>query len=628
VKARHHCWLLMLACSGPAPLATLIQLEGHVERDSAAAVDAWQAASVGATFVLGDGVRTLPDASARLELDDTTRLDLGAATTVRFSPTRPAPHIHAFDVEAGAASIEAGAEPVSIQTRVGLARVERDSSVRFVPSTGGLRFEVRVGRAAFGASEALVAGARVTIDDSGAVSPGDGDSRDALNRANLVLADPTGTITATVKGRGASLRTAGGWAPLAEGSSHLIVGAELETSASSSIEIERDGEHALLGENGRYVLGSAGGVLVNARRGTVLAGGRREVRVEVPGGVIRVPAMGQAFLRVSEEETQLTARALEVVVEAGERRQGLAPGHSARLGKDGRLRPSSRPESQTDGAGDAVDQALDYADFVLASGTTATIHDPSPPTAVRFDFGSACTGMGSIELSFSGRRMRRGSGEGSVALSVPKGNHRYELRCGSAGKRVLGGQITVIEDAATRSIASKPPRTALSADGRKYTVLYQNRLPEITLSWPNPPAGGNLRLIHQHRGNETALASSEPRYDFASGQLAEGHHGFYFDGGGSVSRQTTVDIVFDNAAPRASLLLAPVLTQRPGESVAIAGTALPGSEVYVDGARVPIDARGRFSASAALPVVQHALAIKLVQPGRGTHYYLRRGQRP
>jgi hypothetical protein len=621
------CWFcLLIACSGPPPLATLTHEKGRVERDSAAATEAWQEARVGAEFVLGDGVRTLAGASASLALDDATRLDLRATTTVRFSSTRPAPHSHAFDVQTGAASVQAGEQAVIVHTRIGPARVERGSTILLEPSASGLRFEVHVGRAAFGASESFEAGARVTIDEAGEVSSVSGDgnaSRAALARANVTLADPTGAITAIVRGNGATVRTGEGWAPLAEGGSRLASGAELETTALTSIEIERDGQRAVLGGNGHYVLGN-GSVLVSVQGGSVLAGGQTALRVEVPGGVILIAAGGQAMLDVSSEGTQVASRALDAVVETGERHERVGMGHSAWLAGTGRLRHDAEPPSGEEGPGDA----LDFADLAIASGTSAIVHDPSPPTAVRFEFGDTCAGPGSVQLLSAGRRVKRGSSQGGVALSVPKGTYRYELRCAADRKRALGGSITVLSDAATRSIASKPPRTALVADGRKYTVLYQNRLPAIELSWPNAPVTAGLRLVHELAGTSESVALKQPRHQFESGELAEGQHTFYFDAGGSVSRQTSVDIVFDNAAPRASLLLPPVLEQKPGEPVPVAGTALPGSEVWVEGERVPLDARGRFSRNSALPLERRALVIKLVQPGRGTHYYLRRGRQP
>ena len=618
---------LATACSGPGALATLKDKQGPVERDTAAHLGAWAPAEVGASFGLGDGVVTRVDASARLALDDGTVLALGAETLVRFSASRPPAHTHAFDVEAGAATLEAGDEPVDLRMRIGLARIERGSIVVLTPSGPRLRFEVRVGRAVFGASEALGAGSRVLVDPSGVVEPELSDtSRDALARANLELADPTGSIAAVVRGRGGSVKTRTGWAPLAEGAAELAVGSELTTGAETSIDIQRGGQHAVLGENGRYVIGPRDGVLVSASRGRVLAGGPQAARIEVPGGVILVAAEGRANIDVGARRTVLDAEALDAVIVTGERSQTVAAGHGASLGPSGDLRLDGTAEPGP--SEDDRNDALAFADLELPSGSSATIHDPVPPSAVRFTFNDACPEGGRVQLFHGTRTLRRGMGLGSVALSVPPGSHRYELRCDGERRPAQSGQITVLADAATRSIASKPPSSAVAADGRKYTVLYQNRLPVVSLSWPNAPATAALRLVHESGGKSETLTLTQARHEFPSGKLTEGHHVFYFEGGGQVSRKTTVDIVFDNAAPRASLSLPSVLEAQPGDAVAVAGTALPGSQVWVEGERAPLDGGGRFAANAILPRDRHALVIRLAQPGRGTHYYLRRGQSP
>ena len=618
--------LLAVACSGPAPLATLKDKQGPVERDTAAKVGAWLPADVGASFGLGDGVVTRAEASAHLALDDGTVLALGAETLVRFSSTPPPAHTFAFDVETGAATLQAGDEPVDLRMRIGLARIERGSTVVLTPSGPRLRFEVRVGRAVLGASESLGAGDRVLVDSSGAVEPEPSDSsRDALARANLELADPTGAITAVVRGRGGSVRTRAGWTPLGEGAAQLAAGSELTTGAETSIEIERDGQHAVLGQNGRYLIGPRDGVLVNASRGRVMAGGERALRIEVPGGVILIAADGRAAIDIGARRTVLSAETFDAVIETGERRQTVAAGHAASLGPSGELRLDATALGSSE---EERNDALSFADLELPSGVSATIHDPVPPSAVRFTFGDVCPSGGHVQLTHGSRPLRRGAGAQSVALSVPPGSHRYELRCEGERRAARSGQITVLADAATRSIASRPPSSALAADGRKYTVLYQNRLPLVSLSWPNAPLTTSVRLVHEFGGKSETLSLAQPRREFASGELTEGHHVFHFEGGGQVSRKTTVDIVFDNAAPRASLSLPPVLDAKPGDVVAVSGTALPGSQVWIEGVRAPLDAGGRFSASVALPGERHALVIRLAQPGRGTHYYLRRGQSP
>jgi len=619
--------LLAVACSGPAPLATLKDKQGRVERDTAAKLDAWLPAEVGHDFGLGDGVVTRADGRARLALDDGTTLALVADTLVRFSATRPPAHAHAFDVETGAATLQAGDEPVDLRMRIGLARIEPGSTVVLTPSGPRLRFEVRVGGAIVGGSDVLTAGSRVLVDLSGAVEAAPSDtSRDALARASLDLADPSGAITAVVRGQGGAVKTGAGWAPLEEGAAQLEPGSELETGDDTSIEIEQGGQRALLGANGRYLIGPRDGVLVSASRGRLLAGGRAAVRIEVPGGVISIDPEAGAAIDVGAGRTTVGAQRRDALLETGERRQTIAAGHSASFGRNGALLPDSPAELGEDE--DGRNDALPFADFELPSGASATIHDPVPPSAVRFGFDGVCSGRGSVQIYHGGRVVRRGAGEGSVALSLPPGNHRYELRCEGQRRAARSGQVNVLADAATRSIASKPPNSAVAADGRRYTVLYQNRLPALSLSWPNAPTVSAYRLVHELDGKTRTLALTQARREFASGELGEGEHTFHFEGDGQVSRQTSVEIVFDNAAPRASLSLPPVLDARPGDAVTVAGTALPGSQVWIEGERVPLDGGGRFSVNTTLPLERHALVIRLAQPGRGTHFYLRRGQGP
>jgi hypothetical protein len=167
------------------------------------------------------------------------------------------------------------------------------------------------------------------------------------------------------------------------------------------------------------------------------------------------------------------------------------------------------------------------------------------------------------------------------------------------------------------------------ADGRTYTVLYQNRLPRIELSWEGGSSGSGLELIHEEEGgSRQSIPLSEPTHVFEPGKLAEGRHVFHFKGGGKLSRRTPVVIAFDNAAPTASLNTPAQLPAGPGEPVTISGTVLPGWDVEVEGKRPEQDGQGRFSLPTLLPTERRALAVWLSHPSRGTHVYLRRGQTP
>src|SRR5688572_6907970 len=63
-------------CSSDVALATLSAKEGKVDRDTASEMEKWGEARVGATFAVGDGVRTGKKAGAQLTLDDGSVLGL------------------------------------------------------------------------------------------------------------------------------------------------------------------------------------------------------------------------------------------------------------------------------------------------------------------------------------------------------------------------------------------------------------------------------------------------------------------------------------------------------------------------------------------------------------------------
>jgi hypothetical protein len=349
-------------------------------------------------------------------------------------------------------------------------------------------------------------------------------------------------------------------------------------------------------------------VLVKASSGTLSAGSAERVRVAVPGGVIVVAPRGKVNIQVQKKGgARVAVEAREAVLETQRGTETLSAGEEASLAADGLISVEGR--------------SLDYADLEIDAGEAVVIHDPSPPTAVRFSFGDACPEAGVLQIlggSFA-------TGRGAVALAMKAGNHRYELRCESSRASVVRrGRVSVVKDGGTRALARHPPSTVLQADGRNYTVLYQNRLPKITLAWPSPPAKGGATLVHEFGGKGEKLQLGSPSHTFASGQLEEGKHAFYFVGGGKISRQTSLSIKFDNAAPTASLNTPVQVPARSGEALTVSGTALPGWDVHVEGQPAKRDAQGRFFQATVMPAERRAVVIRISHPERGTHVYLRR----
>ncbi len=610
------------ACSKPAPLATLQEKSGTVERDWAEQVRVWKVAELGTTFHLGDGLQTHAGAAARLLLDDGSQLSLQAETQVRFSDVAPAPHLLGFDVETGAASLQASGEPLSIQTRVGLARIEPGATVVFTRANESLRIVVEVGRAVFGASEPLVAGSGVRVLPDGELAPLAPPSPPRVEpppAAPAIAAagqQQQAEITARVRGRGATVRTEQGWSPLAEGPARLVPGTQLKLARRTSVELQRGQERAELFQNGQYVVAPRPDVLVAATEGSLAAGSEVTVRIAVPGGVIAVAPGGTVNVGVGKSGTTFDVQAREITFEGSGEPQRIRSGQRATLSGAGELSIQGR--------------GLDHADVEISAGESVVIHDPAPPTAVRFRFDGVCPDSGVLQLR-GGKAGQFAVGEGAVALAVGRGAQRYELRCGSDRARVVRqGKLSVLADDGSRRVAARAPATTLAADGHRYTVLYQNRLPVLTLTWPGAPELSSLLLAHEFEGKKQELILSQPRHTFESGSLREGRHAFFFTGGGKVSRHTRVEIQFDNAAPTATLDAAASGDIEPGDPLTISGIALPGWQVKVGEQLVVQDAQGRFSSPASWPSATRALAVRLSHPERGTHVYLRRpssGQR-
>ena len=100
----------------------------------------------------------------------------------------------------------------------------------------------------------------------------------------------------------------------------------------------------------------------------------------------------------------------------------------------------------------------------------------------------------------------------------------------------------------------------------------------------------------------------------------------HFEGAGKLSRPTTINVAFDNAAPTASITTPPRTRTEPGEPVTISGTMLSGWDVSVEGQPAQRDAQGRFSAAVPWPSERRAVTVRLSHPERGVHLYLRRAQ--
>jgi len=267
------------------------------------------------------------------------------------------------------------------------------------------------------------------------------------------------------------------------------------------------------------------------------------------------------------------------------------------------------------------------ADVTLEAGDSGTLHVANRALALRLSFDKLCIGEGSLEVKTSARPQTM-TGSGAAVLKLHPGTVRYAVRCAGdprAAKPRASGALTIKRDSGDAPISRRPPVNVLDADGRRYTVLFQTRLPALTLGWAAVPSGAaNLALhVESPAGNQT-FPSPAANQRLASGTLGEGSYVWWFaTADGRTSPKTTVTIRFDNAAPTAQFFPRRSEGDAAPGLVAVDGVTIDGAKVSAGGQNVPVDERGRFKATVAPRAGDDAVVVRLEHPRTGVHYYVR-----
>ncbi|HVK75501.1 MAG TPA: hypothetical protein VM734_19360 [Kofleriaceae bacterium] len=601
----------LFACgsrAAPRPVAELIEGQGAVEREHAAA---WAAAPLAQPFFVGDAVRTGPSAWARLRLRGGGVLRMSADTVIRFAAG-------GVRLEIGEAAAEG--QPIVIETEAGPAQIESGGRLRAATDKHGVRYEVVVGTAVITREDGPVrlgGGEGLVVAVGGAIVERIGAPPAPLPPPPVSeepAAPATAPIVAVVTGRGVTAwgHGPGGGAPrkLAAGPAALTAGETVKLPRGATLVLSRGADQATLIGPAEVDVGGAGGPIATARTGSARVVARAgELALAVPGGVI-VTRGGEAGVEVARASTRVRVERGEASLD-GERGDAVA-----RAGETGII--------TRDGAVEVRDPAPTTIDVAVPAGESAVIHDPGRRVAVKLGFGDACAGDAVLELADARggfRDPRRIAGDGGAAFFAAPGVTRYRLRCAD-GKIARTGSLAVRNDTGAAPIVKTASRNPIDLDGRRYTITYQNRLPAVTARWPGAPGGATVLHVAGAHGERTFDGGAT--IDLAAGAIAEGSHTVWMTAGGRSSPRTILRIEFDNAAPTAQISSPP--PRAPwSDTVPVAGVTVEGWTVAVDGVAVPKDGAGRFKADVAADG-KAAFAIRLAHPQHGVHYYVRRRQ--
>lgn len=317
-------------------------------------------------------------------------------------------------------------------------------------------------------------------------------------------------------------------------------------------------------------------------------------------------------------------------IEVGDGGKSIAAGESVELELGGVVvdepppeEPASTDEPPEEPAEEEkaleVGDGVSKVDLTVDAGATFVVHDPNPPTAIGFRTSGVCKGparltAGNLKTEATGR----------AGLVFERGTYTYEVRCLDKPDEVAAtGTVRVLQDNGMRALPAFTPSANVATDGRKYTVLYQQRLPEVSVSWPSAPQADAYTL---NVGGRT-ITTQSPSYTFRSGSLRAGTHTVVFSAATEPPRQsraTTISVVYDTQAP-AARVSDPPSGFAAGSPVKVAGQALPGWSVSLDGKELPVDSQRRFSTEFS---ANGAVPITFSHPTHGTHYYLRRPGTP
>ena len=621
-------------------VAHLVELHGPVSKELAKQPQSWQDAPVGASFALGDAVRTQTGATATVDLAAGGHVQLTERTTVRF--LADGVHTRHLAIETGEAEVEPGTSAIGVETTIGMAEVEAGSRVRLARDGQRLTVDVLIGGAEFdsvdgGARRVVKAGHRFQVSIGGAgvetVEKEPGSPADASAPAHDAATHADGhadtgadggahAVIAEVHGAGAKMsvsRTAA-LAGLEEGTTQLAPGAHLVVPDGATVTLSRGSERLTVLGGSDVEIGAADAPVARVSSGRVLIKSQTPgTRIQVPGGSVDLVTVGpgdvQADVRVERKTARVVANRGELSLRGTLRVAKVGPGESGTL------------DAKGDATADAITVAA--ADVSFAAGESAIIHSPTGVAAVQIR-GSNCSGDSLVQIT-SGKTVRRvfarvdDSTTGNVQL--PAGTHEYSVSCVDSGVVVpeQRGSIRVLADSGVAHLARTAATNVADADGRHYHVLYQSVLPQMTFHWPGAPPGA-ITFHAAGPGGEKKSPAPSGNVALPAGSLGEGTYRFWFDVDGHPDQkapETTLAIAFDNAAPAAEIR-APLVGQPVTPTIHVSGVAGEGSSVTVSGVSLPLDGQLRFTGDVPAPPADHrVLAIRIAHPARGIHYFIR-----
>jgi hypothetical protein len=576
--------ILAVGCSKQSTgiVARLEQKDAVVERMPRANAP-WVVANVGDGFVIGSAIRTGNGAHAKLKLGKSGKLDVAQNAVIYFTKT-PGHAREDIRVETGVVELEAGDELVGL----GEAVLDPHSKAHIENGPEGLRIDVSLGKLVL-EDNVIAAGQSITLG---------GDKAKPAAVADV----PKHGLHVTIGGKPARA----GDAELSIGDHEIAAGTMLTTPAGGTAAIMGDGARSdtsgpsdiEVGDG--YVRISKGSITLDAQSANALA--------KFPGGSLTTKAGGAATASIEKDgAATIDAQRGETMVETAKGTQTLTAGETLTVSANGEVEKAAPPPKRTVAT--------------IAAGESPIIHDAATPTPLRIKFEGVCTVEVAKDRTFKRVIARSGGSDGANVL-VPVGASSYRAKCGA---KTTTGTIRIAKDSGRAPLPKAAARTLVEMDGREYTILYQNLLPELTLSWKAAPKKPPYAFVLKSTSGEKRYSSNEPKVTIPAGDVREGSYAAWVEPKtGAKSEQGKIVIDFDNAAPSASI----ETVEANVTTIVVKGVVIEGSTVSANGAAVELDRQRRFTAQLTPGDAEDGAAIRIVNSKGGIHYYVVRAALP
>ena len=588
--------LAVVACSkhDAAIVAKLEKQDGTVERMPSTNAS-WAPAKVGDGFILGSAVRTGDASHANLRVGKSGKLDVNPNAVVYFT-RNPEHERDDVRVETGSVELEAGDDTVGL----GEAILDPHGKARVESGPAGTTIVVKLGRVVL-EDNVIAAGQSITLGHGGAAGA------TATARADAAVATHHDGFSVEITGKAATMTTADGNHELGVGEHTIAPGTGIVTTDGSIAAITSNGARGETSGDTKLSIGE-GKSLVKLSAGTLaIEASDADAYATVPGGLVTTTKGGAATTTVDATgATTIDAHRGDTTIETAKGTEKLAAGESITITAKGEVERAAPPPKRTVA--------------VMAAGESPTFHDAGAPTPVHVTF-DTCKGPGTVEVakdkSFK-RVVARSSGDGGANVLVPLGAFSYRVRC--AGKGATG-TIRVAKDSGRTPLPKAAAKTTVEMDGREYTILYQNLLPELTLSWRTAPKKASYTFVVKQGAAEKRFQSATPKLTLKPGDIREGAYTVWVEPAGGVkSEQGKLIIEFDNAAASASI---DDVGNAAGK-LHVKGTVIEGSTVSVNGTPIDLDRHRRFETDLTPAEGEDGVAVRIVNAKAGIDYYVMR----